>query len=63
MKLSTSITKIVHRIGEYYYKQRVRELEKSRNKWKSKAEKRLAKISDLEVRLRATEAELKKTED
>lgn len=57
MKLSPSISKVFHRIGDYYYKQRLREIEKSRNKWKSKAEKRQAKISELEVRLRATEAE------
>ena len=63
MKLSTSLSKVIHRIGEYYYKQRLREIEKSRNKWKCKAEQRLAKISELEVRLRATEAELKKTEN
>lgn len=63
MKLSNSISTVVHRVCDYYYKRRLRELEKSRETWKAKAEQRLAKISELEVRLRATEAELKKTED
>lgn len=45
------------------YKRRLRELEKSRDTWKTKAERRLARINELEVRLRSTEAEFKKTED
>lgn len=63
MKLSTTISTVANRVAEYYYKRRLRELEKSRDTWKTKAERRLARINELEVRLRSTEAELKKNED
>lgn len=54
------LLKPVAYIVNYYYKQRSKMLESSREKWKQKAIDRLKQIHVLERRLEETETELKK---
>lgn len=54
--------KIIKFIVEFYQKQRIKELERSREKWKQKAMANLKYSHELEKRLAETEKELKKTD-
>lgn len=61
-KLLQPLVKLKDHIVVLYTKQRIRELESSRARWKSKAIQRRDRIRELEARLDQTEKELKKND-
>lgn len=61
-KLLPPLVKLKDCVIVWYTKQRIRELESSRARWKSKAIQRRDRIRELEARLDWTEKELKKND-